>query len=391
MPRSLRRTAIRLLAVAALMTMLPPGSWTPSAEAAESTPTNAPLAVVAAPVKRVSGYEVRGRYVGRVVGRRTSALGFDTSGLLDAVLVREGDRVRRGDVLARLNTTRLDARRRQLVAELAVARATYKETEANLALAKTTAERRKSLVRSDNISHQTYDEARFQAQALQATLEANAAAITQADAAIAYLDADIVLSRIVAPFDGTVIRRLVDEGVALGSATPVLRLLEDEAMEVRIGLPPAVVDKVATGRTYDLTIGGRVHKSTLHAVLDALDPVTRTVPAIFVIDNRPEAGSMPSGQLAVVEIDGFVADEGFWVPLGALVGGRRGLWDALALVREDGEPPLYRTIRREVEVLQTETDRVFVRGAIADGDLIVTDGLHRIVPGQIVRLAGPRP
>ena len=326
-----------------------------------------------------------------MVGRRTSALGFDTPGLLDAVLVREGDRVRRGDVLARLNTTRLDARRRQLVAELAAARAAYKETEAHLALARMTAERQKSLVRSDNVSHQTYDEARFRAQALQATLEANDAAIKQADAAISYLDAEVVLSRIVAPFDGTVVRRLVDEGVALVSATPVLRLLEDEAMEVRIGLPPAVVGKVATGRTYDLTIGERVYTGTLHAVLDALDPATRTVPAIFVIDNRPAAGSIPSGQLAVVEIDSFVADDGFWVPLGALVGGRRGLWDALALVRLDGEPPRYRTVRREVEVLQTETDRAFVRGAIADGDLIVTDGIHRVVPGQIVRLAVPRP
>ena len=60
-------------------------------------------------------------------------------------------------------------------------------------------------------------------------------------------------------------------------------------------------------------------------------------------------------------------------------------------MRLDGEPPRYRTVRREVEVLQTETDRAFVRGAIADGDLIVTDGIHRVVPGQIVRLAVPRP
>lgn len=359
--------------------------------AAEDVTPAAPLPVVATAAKRVSGYEVRGRYVGRVVGRRTSDLGFDTSGLLDAVLVREGDRVKKGDVLARLNATRLEAHRHRLLAEQALARATYKETEAKLALAKITAERQKSLLRSDNVSRQAYDEARFEEQAILATLEANSAAIKQAEAAVAATDADIALARIVAPFDGIVVARMVDEGVALGSATPVLRLIEDAAMEVRIGVPPAVAADLKTEQTYDIEIFGKAYRGRLRAVLDALDLATRTVPAIFVIDGRLDGAPLRSGELAILEVTNFVADEGYWLPLGALVGGRRGLWDALALMPMEDEPELYRTVRRGVEVLQTEAERVFVRGAIADGDLIVTDGIHRIVPGQIVRLAEPRP
>ncbi|EDP61612.1 efflux transporter, RND family, MFP subunit [alpha proteobacterium BAL199] len=392
MPRSSTLAAMALLVAAATIALVPVGHHASTALATEAAPANQPLPVVATHVRRVEGYEVRGQYVGRVVGRRTSALGFDTPGLLDAVLVQEGDRVRQGDVLARLNITRLDARRRQLVAELALARATYKETEAKLALAKATAERQKSLLRSDNVSRQAYDEARFQEQALRASLDANEAAIKQADAAISSVDADIALSRIVAPFDGTVVARMVDEGVALVSATPVLRLVEDVAMEVRIGLPSVVAAEVVTGQTYDLSIGGNLYQGRLRAVLDVLDATTRTVPAIFVIGQQPtDRQPLRSGQLAILDIARFVADEGYWLPLGALVGGRRGLWDALALTRADEAPPFYRTVRREVEVLQTETERVFVRGTIEDGDLIVTDGVHRVVPGQIVRLSEPRP
>ena len=343
-------------------------------------------------MQRVSGYEVRGRYVGRVVGRRSSDLGFDTSGLVETVLVREGDRVQKGDVLAQLNTTRLMAQRQRLLAEQALARATYKETEAKLELAKITAERQKSLLRSDNVSRQAYDEARFEEQAVRATLDANQAAIKQAEAAIAAVDADISLAQIVAPYDGIVVARMVDEGVALGSATPVLRLIEDSVMEVRVGVPPAIAAGLKTEQTYDIEIFGQTYRGRLRAVLDALDLATRTVPVIFVIEGRQDNVPLRSGELAILEVSTFIEDDGYWLPLGALVGGRRGLWDALALMRtEDGETPLYRTVRRGVEVLQTETDRVYVRGAIADGDLIVTDGIHRIVPGQIVRLAQPRP
>jgi hypothetical protein len=50
---------------------------------------------------------------------------------------------------------------------------------------------------------------------------------------------------------------------------------------------------------------------------------------------------------------------------------------------------LYRASRREVQVLYSETERVYVRGAISDGDMVVASGLHRVVPGQIVRLVAP--
>lgn len=378
-------------ALAAAIVVLSLAGYRPS-HADDGVASVAPLPVVATEVQRVSGYEVRGRYVGRVVGQRSSDLGFDTSGLVETVLVREGDRVQKGDVLARLNTTRLMAQRQRLLAEQALARATYKETEAKLELAKITAERQKSLLRSDNVSRQAYDEARFEEQAVRATLDANQAAIKQAEAAIAAVDADISLAQIVAPYDGIVVARMVDEGVALGSATPVLRLIEDSVMEVRVGVPPAIAADLKTEQTYDIEIFGQTYRGRLRAVLDALDLATRTVPVIFVIEGRQDNVPLRSGELAILEVSTFIEDDGYWLPLGALVGGRRGLWDALALMRtEDGETPLYRTVRRGVEVLQTETDRVYVRGAIADGDLIVTDGIHRIVPGQIVRLAQPRP
>jgi hypothetical protein len=48
---------------------------------------------------------------------------------------------------------------------------------------------------------------------------------------------------------------------------------------------------------------------------------------------------------------------------------------------------LFRVARRDLEVLHTESDRVLVRGTLQAGEQVITGGTHRVVPGQVVRLA----
>ena len=83
------------------------------------------------------------------------------------------------------------------------------------------------------------------------------------------------------------------------------------------------------------------------------------------------------------------------MPVDALTEGARGVWNVLA-VREPGrEEPgagdrtgaTHVLERRPVELVYQEADRVFVRGALEDGDVIVGGGLHRVVAGQGVRVA----
>ena len=76
---------------------------------------------------------------------------------------------------------------------------------------------------------------------------------------------------------------------------------------------------------------------------------------------------------------------GTWLPFAAITEGLRGLWVIYALVPAEGGG--YRIEARDVEVLYAAEDRVFVRGAIADGELLVGAGLQRVAPGQTVRLA----
>ena len=70
------------------------------------------------------------------------------------------------------------------------------------------------------------------------------------------------------------------------------------------------------------------------------------------------------------------------MPVTALSEGQRGLW-SIYIARKDDDTW---TVRPGlVEVIQSEGDQAFVRGAVSDGDLIIIDGLQRITPGQEVR------
>ena len=69
--------------------------------------------------------------------------------------------------------------------------------------------------------------------------------------------------------------------------------------------------------------------------------------------------------------------------------GVRGLWSCYVLGKSEivaNEPQTaFRVERREIEVLQTESERVFVRGTLQNSDRVIVNGNHRLVTGQLVR------
>jgi RND family efflux transporter MFP subunit len=352
--------------------------------AALSVPHANLLPVSTLTVRLEDAYEVEEGHAGRIVNRRRSDLGFERGGLLVEVAVDEGSRVEQGSVLARLDTRSLEAQRRELTARLAHSRAVYQEMEARLELARTTAKRRGTLLKKEHVSRQAYDEAMLDERALGSQLEASKAAIQEVEANIEKLLVDIEQSAIVAPYDGIIVARLLDEGTAVGVGVPVLSLVEDSVLEARIGVPARAAGDLVPGRTFDISVEGRKHAARLRSVLPKIDPQTRTVPAIFELDD-PGRG-LRAGQLARLKIKHRVAMRGFWLPVSALIGSRRGLWTAYVVEPTDLGDGVVRISRRELQVLHSEAERVYVRGTLSDGERVVSTGLHRVVPNQLVRV-----
>ncbi len=370
-PRRLRA----LMAGMALLVLAAAGgavAWTTDSPAAPAPPPPLPVRVVAAEFQ--DGYDRRRDFPGRIAAARRSDLGFERDGLLIDVRVDDGDAVAAGDTLAVLDTEPLQRRRDELLAA-------REATLARRALAEVTLIRRTTLVDQGHASEQALDEARFEAQALTAEAE-------RLTASIAALDLDLDKSVLRAPFAGRIDARLADEGTVVEPGQPVLRLVETGRLEARIGVPEAAARTLRLGQPYTVDIGGVAGGATLRAVTPALDPTTRTVTAVF--DLAPQGTLDPAvGALVRLSLSETVPEPGAWLPRSALTEGVRGLWTVFTLeATGDGGAHLVR--RADVEILHAEADRVYVRGTLAPGDLVVADGTHRVVPGQRVVPAGAR-
>ena len=319
-------------------------------------------------VETASGYSVVRKFVGRVEASRESDIGFELPGLVEAIDVVEGDKVKKGQALASLDTELLQARRNELVSARARA-------QADLDLARKTRQRVNELNARDFASGQSKDEARE-------SYNAAAATLANAQSAIASIDVQIRKSQLSAPFDALVANRFIDEGTVISPGTAVLRLLEDTNPEARIEVAGDSLDKLVPGQSYDIVIGDQIVSGRLRSLRPERDDLTRGIDALFTLQLSFDA--VRRGDLAHLTLEEPIEVAGFALPLSALTESARGLW-AVYVAQPDANGGAV-LARRQVEVLHHDGDTVFVRGTLAAGETVVTAGLQRLVPGQAVWL-----
>ena len=371
----------RLIIIASALTAGLLGAAAASLQVSQSAPATAAvipataLPVQTAVIEPQSHYILHRTFSGQVQARRQAELGFERGGRLLEVLVDEGAIVKKGQLLAELDRERLTAQR----AELEAARA---EAEARLSLAKVTTQRFQDVINKGGVSKQRLDEARENQRAA-------LAAVRLAEQRILSVEVELDKTHLFAPFDAIVISRLADEGRVMDMGRPVLNLLERSQPEIRIGIAGRSLQQLQPGQSYTLTWQDQPIQATLRALLPVRLSSARTVEALF--DPLDAPASMFPGDLVTISLSKTVEQNGFWIPLDALTEGERGLWSVF-IARQIADPATatssasHRIERRSVNVISQENDRVFVSASLDSGDNVVTGGVHRIVPGQLVRL-----
>lgn len=336
-------------------------------------------------LEAVEYYQVKQKYAGSIVASRESDHGFDKAGLLADVLVDEGDLVKKGDILARMDMRRFDAREQELAAGLEQAKALNVETKALLDRATSTFGRYEVLLDKRHISEQKFDQVKFDLLALKARKVATAAGVKKSQAALKSLEIDRDLATLTARFDGSVVRRYLDEGTALSAGTPIIRLIEDSKLEIHVGLPSSAVSSLTPGDIHIFSYKGGKITTKLRSILKRVDQSTRTVTAIFdVIDDNI---NIRAGELAQLSVNTDIQQAGFWLPSSALAESRRGLWSVYTLKPYKGSSVYGTLSRQELQVIYTDSNRVFIRGTVQNGERVISGGIHRLVPGQLVRIA----
>ncbi len=333
----------------------------------------APLVVSTIAAQHQPGYGVSREFVGVVEARRESRVGFELGGLVTELHFDDGDFIEARQVIARLDTALLQSRKRELIAESDQARAAKE-------LAELTRNRVGDALKLNAVSSQDWDEA-------DKNYSAQSAALARAESAIQSIDVRLEKAVLRAPFDAWVAERFLDEGQVVEAGSPILHLLESVEPEVRIGVAGGAVDVIQAGQKHELRVRDRYVPATVKAVLPVRGNGSRSVEVIFTLHTQFDG--IRRGDLATLEIERSKPEPGFWLPMTALTESSRGLW--ACYIAEPVAPQdrlgseTHRLRRRELEVVHQEVDRVFVRGTLSDGELVVSEGLHRLVPDQRVR------
>ncbi|MEO1763773.1 MAG: efflux RND transporter periplasmic adaptor subunit, partial [Cyanobacteria bacterium J06629_18] len=389
-----------------------------------------PLPVVTLRAKPVDSYQVMRTYTGEIAAIRTSELGFERGGKLVNVFVKEGDRVKSGQQIAKLDVSNLQMQKLQLEAQkaqaqarldefiagprqqdIAAARAAVDDIQQQLQLERTKLKRRKYLYNQGAISREQLDEISFGENSLNARLRqsqsnlnellagtrteqiaAQRASVKQLEASISELEINIAKSTVKAPFAGIVSARQIDEGTVVNTGQAVVRLVENTSPEARIGIPAVVVNRLQIGSNQKVQINNQNYSAKIASILPEVNSNTRTQVVVLKLESSLISQINP-GQTVRLKLTDTIPTEGFWLPNKALTQGLRGLWTSYVLTKPSSENTnaprdAFMLEQRTVEILHQESDRVLVRGTLQPGDRIVANGVHRLVPGQIVRPIG---
>lgn len=389
----------------------------------------APVLAVATQAARLEpGYQVPREFVGRVEPHRQSQLGLEVGGLLTTVHCDEGEIVSQGDLIARLDTQILEARRDAVAAQLSGARARLQEMlagprqelidaarsdvhrwEAQKGLADITLARQQQLLERTASSQQSFDDASYGMQVVtaqlataQARLEklengtrqeqiaAQQAVVRQLESEHRTIEINLSKSMLRAPFDGVVSQRFVDEGTVIAAGTPVLELMEVGQLDIRIGISKDALSALHPDREHAVIINHQSFAAMTRAVRPDRNDATRTVTVLMQLSSSDDR--IHVGDLATLQLEDDVEESGFWVPVSALTESYRGLWGCYVAepTRLTSDSNASHRLRlRELEVLYQTASRAFVRGSLRDGEQVVIDGTQRLVANQRVRLAEP--
>ena len=338
---------------------------------AEQVAAVRPVVVQKVAVGGVSPHDV---YPGEVRARIEADLAFRVGGKMVARSVDAGARVKKGQVLARLDPE--DAR-----LSLQSARANLASAESDAALARDELDRYADLLAKKFISQSAYDQRKNQSNAANAKLE-------QARAQAGVAGNQAAYTTLTADADGIVTEVKAEPGQVVAAGQPVMRLAHDGEREVVINLPEGDVGRFKVGQAAVVSRWadpGKLLPGVVREIAGAADPATRTYAVRISVPKAPA-----DVQLGMTANVGFHGSDNGTVVLLPLT--------SITKDREKGEPAVWvvdpatsKVKLRAVKIGQYREDGVSILAGLAPGDIVVTAGVHKLLPEQQVLLPGAAP
>jgi membrane fusion protein, multidrug efflux system len=320
--------------------------------------------------------------VGNLIGQATVSVAPRAAGRVESVSVRLGDRVSRGQRLAKIEDFEIQEQVKQAEAAQQVSEATIRQREADLKLAQTNAERSRSLFERQLLPKQTLDDNEARYQSAMAAVDLARAQSSQSKARLDELQINLANTVITSPVNGYVSKRSVDPGAFVSQNSPVVDVVEISTVRLVANVVEKDLKELQTGNTTRVEVDafpGEVFTGRIARVSPVLDPATRTAQIEIEIPNA--MGRLKPGMYARVSVTTSTRKEALVVPATSVVdlGGRRGVFTPL------NETAVFRAL----DIGTEQKDIVEVLGGLSEGDIVITTGSSALRDGdRIVLPAG---
>ncbi len=302
------------------------------------------------------------------------------SGNITGIFFKDGDHVRKGQVLYTIDQQQYQGAYQQSVANLNV-------SKANLAKAQQDANRYQELAKADAIAKQTLDHALADLESAKRQVDASAANVSSVKVNLQY-------STIYAPFDGTIGISLVKVGTAVYPQTLLNTVSTDDPIAADIALEQSLIPRfnqylqksgAAGDSTFTVTLpDGSVYPHPGHIYLldRAVDPQTGTLKARIVFPNPDKA--LKVGVTCNIRIENKSSDNTLLIPYKAVVD---QLGESFVFVTYQDK----QAIQKKVTLGKRIGDKIVVSEGLQQGDKVVIDGVQKLKDSSFIQIGAPKP
>lgn len=388
------RTALIAAAVLVVVLVVAGGAWAFLArrpvEVRTATAVAPSAASEAGAVLQATGY---------VTARRQATVSAQITGSLVEVLIEEGDRVKKGQVLARLEDNALRASLDSARANAAAAHANVMQSEAQLQQARRDADRQEALVGRGLVSRQLAEQTRTQANTLRAQLNTARRQADAADAQVGVGQVNLEYTVVRAPFDGVITDKAAQVGEIVSplsagggfTRTGVGTIVDMDSLEIDVDVNEAYIGRVQPDMPAEAVLDAypewRIPAHVI-AIVPAADRGKATVKVRVALEQK-DARIVPDMGVRVSFLDRRAPTQTS-APKGVMV-------PAAAVVRRDDRDIVYtvadgKAARRPVTAAkQANGDLRLVTDGVAAGDTVIVSPPDDLADGTAVRTATTTP
>jgi len=307
------------------------------------------------------------KFSGKVYSQKTADIAFRVPGYIREVLVKPGDTVSKGQILAQLDTNDFDVSKKELQARLIEAKSAH-------TLANSELKRVQKAVSDDAISSVTLDRAK-------SGYERTKAAVEVVEQNLQKVNDSIKYATLKAPFSGTVATTRFNAFEQVQAGISVLTLHQPEKLEVRIDVPESSIYRFSHNLEGKVSWYGSedIIKAYVSEIETQMDRIKQTYSVTYTLANKATDGLF-SGKNVVVTSNFTDPKQNFCVPYSAITGKSNN--SHVFVVKSEAQSNEVHL--QPVQILYLKSNNACVSGELNVGDLVVVSGAHYLKDGMHV-------